>query len=96
VHQLRAPKSAVLREPLVHGLQRLRVEAIEAQAAASAFADEVRAPQQAQVLGNGRARNRKRERDLSGGKGVEAKEVKDGAAGGVGERLEDSCGIICN
>ena len=42
----------------------------------------------AQVLGNGRARNRKRASELTDGLRTRQELLEDGAAGGIAERLE--------
>jgi hypothetical protein len=56
----------------------------------------VGAAQEAQVFGNGGTGKGKGLGDFSGGLAASAQEVEDGAAGGVGERLECRLGGICN
>jgi hypothetical protein len=64
------------------------------------FADQVGAAQQAQVLGDCGTRDWEGFGDLSGGLAAAAEEIKDSAAGGVGEGLESGFRLlrsgICN
>ena len=46
-------------EPGIDSPERLRIQLVEASPAVTPFAHEMRSTQQAQVLGNGRARDRK-------------------------------------
>jgi hypothetical protein len=94
------PENPVLPDPGIDGTQRFRVEFVNTVATFAMFADQVGAAQQAQVFGNGWAGNREGFGDLSGGLAAAAQEIEDGAAGGVGERMEGGFGAleagICN
>jgi hypothetical protein len=79
---------AVLVEPEVYSAEGFGVELVDAMAAFAVLAHEMGATQKAQVPGDGRARDRKGLGDFSGGLATAAKEVEDGAAGGIGKGLE--------
>ena len=66
IGQAGAPEAAVLLDPGVDGAERLGIEFVNAVTAFAMFADQVGAAQQAQVLGDGRARDREGFGDLSG------------------------------
>jgi hypothetical protein len=83
-------------EPMIDGAEGLRVETVKAMAADAVFADEAGAAEQAEVLGDGRAGDWEGARDLSGGLMALAKEVEDGAAGGIGEGPKDGIGRMGN
>lgn len=90
------PEHAVVLEPAIDLPQRLRIESIEAVASGAVFLDEARSAQQAQMLRNGGAGNGKGAGDLARGLAAVAEEVKDGAAGGIGECTEDGIGEMSN
>ena len=96
VGKIHLPELAVLLKPPIDGSKRLWVEPIEAPPALAAFAHQVGAPQEPQVLRYGRPRNRKGPRDLPGGQAATAQQVENGAAGGVGEGSERRLQRICN
>ena len=83
-------------EPVIHGEQGLRVEMIEAVAAGAVFADEAGAAKQAEMFGDGGAGYGEGAGNFAGGLIAAAKEVKHGAAGGVGEGAEDEVGGMSN
>jgi hypothetical protein len=65
-------------------------------AAFAVLAYQMSAAQQAQVLGNGRARNRESFRDLACRLTAASKQIEDGAAGGIGESLKRGFGrLLC-
>ena len=57
-------------------------------APAAVFTNQVRAPQQAKVLGNGGPRNRKRPRNLPGRQAVAPQQIKYGTAGWICQGVE--------
>lgn len=83
-------------KPRVDGLQGFSIETVEAQAAVAALLDEAGATEQAQVLGDGGAGDRKGMGDLAGGKAASAEQIEDGAACGVGESGEGRRALICS
>lgn len=60
------PELAILFKPTVHRLERYWVKLIQAIPPAALLMNKVRSPQDAQVLRNGRARDRERLCDRSG------------------------------
>ena len=92
VGQVDAPEAAVLFEPGVDGAERFGIELVDAVAAFAMFADQVGAAQQAQVLGDRGTGNRESSGDFSGGLAAAAKQIEDGAAGGIGQGLEGGFG----
>ena len=58
--------------------------------------DQMRAPQQAEMLRDCRTGNRKCAGDLAGGLTPAAKQLEDGAPRGIGESLKSCFGGICN
>jgi len=75
-------------EPGIDGSERRRVQLVKAAPALATFAHKMGAPQQAQVLGDGRARDREGLSDLSGGQAAPAQEVQHGAAVGSASALK--------
>jgi hypothetical protein len=96
VCEIETPESAVLIEPGIDGAEGFGIELVDAVTAVALLADQVRATEQAQVLGNGGAGDGKGLGNVSGGLASAAQEVEDGAAGGIGESLEGCFGGICN
>ena len=100
VGQARAPETAVVLQPGVDGAQRFRIELVNAVASFAMLADQVRAPQQAQVLGNRGTGHRKSPGNVSSRLATSPQHVEDGAARGIGERLESRLRVpdrrICN
>src|SRR5438132_3699076 len=94
--QIGAPKNAVLFQPGVNSFQRLWIQRVKAMAAFPSLLDQMRAPQQAEMLRDCRTGNRECPRYLPGGLTAAAKQLQDGAAGGIGESLKTSFGRICN
>jgi len=92
IGEVHLPEAAVLVEPCVHGAERFGVELVNAVAAFTVLPHQVGAPEQAQVLGNGGARNRKSSGDFSGGLAAAPQQIQNGAPGGIGERLEGGLG----
>jgi len=90
------PKRSIMIQPVVHGAQRSGIELIDAMAAVAALFDKARAAQQAQMFGDGGAGNRKRLGDTASREIAPAEEIEDGAACGIGQRVENSLGRICN
>ena len=85
--QIGAPKNAVLFQPGVNSFQRLWIQRVKAMAAFPSLLDQMRAPQQAEMLRDCRTGNRKCAGDLAGGLASAAQQVKDGTACGIGEGL---------
>ena len=90
------PELAVLIEPGVDGAQRFGIELVDAMAAFAMFMDQVSAAQEAKMFRDGGAGNREGSGDGSGGLAAAAQQIKDGAAGRVGQRLEGGFRGICN
>jgi len=74
------PERTVLLEPGIDSTKGLGIQVIEAVASFTVFVHQLRAPQQAQMLGDRRPGDRKRLRDLSGGLAAFAQQVEDGPA----------------
>jgi hypothetical protein len=87
-----APETAVLFQPGVYGTERFWVQLVDAKAAFTVFAHQMRAAQEAQVLRDGRARDGKGSGDLSSGLAAAAQEVENSPAGGIGQGLEGGLG----
>ena len=83
-------------EPGIHHAKWAGVEPVNAVAAVAAFFDEAGAPQQAQMLGNGRAGNRKGLGDAPGGKAASAQQIEYRPACGIGKRPENNLREMCN
>jgi hypothetical protein len=94
VIQARGPEDAVLLDPGVDGAEGFGAELINPIAALAMFSDQVGAAQQAQVLGDGGARDGEGLSDLSSGLAAATEQVEDGAAGGIGESLEGGLGSL--
>src|SRR2546429_5781937 len=94
--QIGAPKNAVLFQPGVNSFQRLWIQRVKAMAAFPSLLDQMRAPQQAEMLRDCRTGNRKCAGDLAGGLTPAAKQLEDGAPRGIGESLKSCFGGICN
>ena len=92
VVQAGCPEDAVLLDPGVDGAERFGIELVNAVTAFAMLADQMRAAQQAQVLGDGGTGDGEGFGDLSGGLAAAAEEIEDGAAGGIGEGLESGFG----
>jgi hypothetical protein len=69
---------------------------VDAVTAFAVFADQVGAAQQAQMFGNGGAGDWEGFGDVSSGLAAAPEQVEDGAACGIGERLEGDFRGICN
>src|SRR5258706_16330427 len=89
IAKLMLPHVAVVREPVVHVLERLGIELVESVAANLDLADELRLAQDAQVPGDRRTADRKIAGDAADGLAALPQERQDGAPGRVSERLED-------
>jgi hypothetical protein len=76
-------------EPMIDGTERLGIKTVEAVAADAVFADQAGTAEQAEVLGDGGAGDGKGAGDLAGGLVALAKEIENGAAGGVGQGAKD-------
>jgi hypothetical protein len=96
VREIEIPESAVLIEPGIDGAERFGIELIDAVTALALLSNQMRATEQSQVLGDGWAGDGKGLGNVSGGLASPAQKVEDGAAGGIGERLERGLGRICN
>ena len=100
VGQASGPEAAVVFEPAVDGAQRFRIELVNPVASFAMLAHQVRAPQQAQVLGDRGTGYGEGSGNVSGGLAAAAKHVEDGTAGGIGEGLEGGFVVpgrrICN
>jgi hypothetical protein len=88
------PEGAVLADPGVDCSQGFGIELVDPMTSFAVFADQVRAAQQAEVFGNGGARNRESGGDLSSGLAAPAEQVEDGAARGIGQGLERGFGHL--
>src|SRR5215471_5379076 len=84
IRQAGAPEVAIVFEPVVDSFEGHGIQLIHAVASFTMLLDEVRAAQQAQMLANGRAGDRKGASDLSGGLTSLAQQVKYSAARGIG------------
>src|SRR6266705_3377716 len=89
IAELMLPHVAIVREPVVHVLERLGVEAVESVAADFDLGNELRLAQDAQVLGDRRTADRKIAGYAADGLATLPQKRQDGAPGRVGERLED-------
>jgi len=96
VGEAMGPEGAVLLDPRIDGAQGFRVELVDAVPAFAVFADQMCSTQQAQVLGNSRARDGERFGDLSSGLAASAQKVEDSTARGIGQSLEGCFWRICN
>jgi len=94
--RLARQKNAVLFQPGVNSFQRLWIQRVKAMAAFLSLLDQMRAPQQAEMLRDCRTGNRKCAGDLAGGLTPAAKQLEDGAPRGIGESLKSCFGGICN
>ncbi len=92
VRQTGAPEAAVLVDPGINGAQGFGIELVDAVPALALLADQMRAAQQAQVLGDSGTGDRKGAGDLPGGLAATAEKIEDGAANGIGEGLEGGLG----
>ena len=86
------PEGAVLLDPGVDGAERFGIEVIDTVAAFAMFANQVGPAQEAQMLGDGRARDGESVGDLAGRLTAAAEEIEDGAARGIGQGLESDFG----
>src|SRR6266571_37356 len=84
IAELMLPHVAVVREPVVHVLERLGVELVESFAADLDLGDELRLAQDAQVPGDRRTADRKIAGDAPDGLTTLPQERQDGAPGRVG------------
>jgi len=82
------PEDAVLLNPGIDGAERFGIEVVDAMTSFAVLADQVRAPQKAEMLRNGRTRHREGAGDLSCGLAAAAKQIEDGTAGGIGKGLK--------
>ena len=90
VREFRGPEDAVVRQPTVHCAERLGVQAVKTVASAALLSNEIRAAQQPDMLGNGRARYRESISDLSRGQSAATEQIQHGAPGRVGQGVKDS------
>lgn len=92
------PKDAVLIDPGVDSTQGFRVELVNAVSTFAMLADKVRSPQQAQVLGNCRTRNRKGIGDLPCRLRAAAEKIEHRPTSRIGESLKSGLAgsRICN
>ena len=94
------PKDAVLLDPGVDGAKRFRIEFVNAVASLAMFSDQVRATQQAEVLGDCGTRDGEGFGDLSGGLAASSEKIEHGASSRICQGLEGGLGClrggICN
>ena len=83
-------------EPGIHDAKWPGVEPVNAVAAVAAFFDKAGTTQEAEMLGNGGAGNRKGLGDAAGGKAALAQQIEYGPARGIGERAENSLRKMCD
>ena len=95
IRQTRLPEHAILFQPRIHSLQRLRIELVKAMTAFAPFFYKMSLAQQTEMFRNGRSLNRKCSRDLPGRQTALPQQVEHGSTGGIGEGAE-SCRLICN
>jgi hypothetical protein len=100
VRQAAHPEAAVLLDPGVDGAKRFGIQVVDAVAPFAMFSNQMGAPQEAQMLGDGRARDREGFCYLAGGLTATTQKIEDGAARGIGQGLEGGFGgsgrCICN
>ena len=87
--QAGAPKRAVIGQPLVGFMQNRRVETDDLKAAAALAGDELRGLEDFEVFGDGGQGEGVWSGEVANGLFAGRDIVKDGAAGGVGEGVED-------
>jgi hypothetical protein len=90
------PEQPVMPEPMIDRTERLGIQAVQALAPETVFADEPGTAEQAQVFGDGRAGGRKAAGDLAGGLLPMAKEIENRATGGVGQGPKDRARRMSN
>jgi hypothetical protein len=90
------PEAAVLLDPGVDGTKRFGIEFVKTVTAFAVFADQVRTPQQAQVFGDGGARDGEGIGNLAGWLAAASQHVEHGAAGGIGKGLKGRFRPICH
>ena len=88
--QVGLPEDAILLQPRVHGLQRFRIELVQAMPPFALLLHQMGAAQQAQVFGNRGPRHRKRPRNLPGRLDSLPQQVEYGPARGIGQGVEGS------
>jgi len=81
--------------PVDDFLQGCSLDAVEPPASGRARAHQPRAPQNAQVLGDGRLGHAEGSRHLEDRAFVVGEQDEDSAASGVGERVKDGKGMEC-
>src|SRR5262249_20191668 len=96
VRQARLPEDPILLEPRIHRLQWLRIELIKAVTTLTVLRDQVRLPQQAKVLGNGRSRNGKCSGNLPCRCSSLPQKIKHSSSRWIGKRAESRLSRICN
>jgi hypothetical protein len=82
------PELPVLLDPGVYGAERFRIEMVNAVAAFSVLAYQMRVTKKTEMLGNRRPGNGKGIGDLSCRLAATAQKIQNSAASGVGERLK--------
>jgi hypothetical protein len=88
VGQTGLPEDAILLQPGIDRFQRFRIELVEAVSALAPFLHQMGTAQQSQVFRDGRPRNRKRPRNLSGRLSSLPQEIKHSPSGRIREYLK--------
>jgi len=94
--EIAGPEGAILRDPGIDGAEGFGIELVDTVASGAVLANQMRAAEQAQMFGDGRAGDGKSAGDLSGGLAAAAQQIEHRAASGIGESLEGGLGRICN
>jgi hypothetical protein len=95
--QLGLPENTILFQPRINRLQRLRIELVKAMPALAPLLDQMRSPQQPQMLRDRRPRNWKRLRNLPRRlPPAPPQEIKHRATSRVGQSAKDHLRRICN
>ena len=92
VVQACGPETAVLVDPGINRAQRLGIQLVDTVAALALLTDQMRAAQQAQVLGDSWTGDGKGAGDLPGGLPAATEKIEDGTASGIGECLKGGLG----
>jgi hypothetical protein len=86
--ELRRPKLPVFGEPLIYGLKWLGIELINAMTPKPPFANQLCAEEDAEMLGNGRPRDRKRLGDFSRRLVAPPEHLEHGTARRIAQRVK--------
>ena len=90
------PEHSILAQPEIDGLERARIQLVQAVPALAAFLDEICASQQAQMFRNGWPRDGEGLGDAAGRLAALTEEIEHGTTGGVGEGAEGRIRQTCN